>query len=111
MDMFPTVDVEARVSDYWDMVAGFIPVPKRAIVCPQCGWPVPHLSRMIWHHRESSALDRCDVSFKCTRCSMYWTHGIPVSTAAVAAAKEHFGVPEAQWREVRDTLQHIGILG
>lgn len=107
MDMFPDLDVEAAVEATWCMVAGFIPVPRETLRCPQCGHSVPHLSRMVWHHRAPSERDRCDVSFKCTRCSLFWTHGVPVSTAAVAGAKDYFGRPEAHWREVKDTLEYI----
>lgn len=104
---FPTVDVEAAVDAAWELVGGFIPVPREQIVCPQCRHPVVHLSRMVWHHRRPSALDRCDVSFKCTRCSLFWTHGIPVPTTAVVASIGQFGVPEAHWRDVREALDEL----
>lgn len=109
IDIFPTVDVPAKVQEHWVLVAGFIPVPRKTLRCPQCRCDVPHLSHMGWHERKPSPTPgRCDVVFKCTRCSFHWVHGVPVPPGAVEAGRDMFGpLGRAEWREVRDILDYI----
>lgn len=75
---FTTEELRERVSKAWTLDTPH-PLPKNWITCPQCGRTEPHLSRYVYSiNRDSPRGHRCDVVFKCTRCSLQWTHGVPL---------------------------------
>lgn len=104
-ELFQNLDpeqVHERVAAAWTFERGWIPVPRFQVHCPQCRSVLIQLSRVGFGQRKGSATKyRCDVSFKCTSCSMFWTHGIPITKAVYNNAG---GSEVWSWREIRAAL-------
>lgn len=72
------------VRDTWNIDQWFPTLTDsalRPINCPACGaWDGDFAIRSWKYHRHplSSHAPRCDIMFKCHRCSMTWCHGVPV---------------------------------
>lgn len=71
-------NVMRRVNRAWSFRHGFVPIPKFQLACPICKSREIHYSRCSFWEKEESALERVDVGFKCTWCSHFWIHGVPV---------------------------------
>jgi len=97
-----------RVGKYWSL-DGFFPLPKFHVKCPVCGAGDSEIiiREMTFTVRSGSPRPfRCNVSFKCTRCSYSWVHGVVIPKEM---ASKH-GLPHASaksytWREICKKLQ------
>lgn len=122
-DVFPALDageIRERVERAWHLADGFVPLPRWPVRCPaETGstHPVaeadPHaggyrvqLSRLHYGRRKAPATlqGRVDVVFKCTACSLCWTHGVPVPVEVYERATREHG-NTWRWREI---LEHLG---
>ena len=96
-------EIFKRVGKYWSL-DGFFPLPKFHVKCPECGAPDDEIiiREMTFTVRSGSPRPfRCNVSFKCTRCSYSWVHGVVIPKEM---ASKH-GLPYASaksytWREI-----------
>jgi len=96
-------EILRRVSEYWDL-SGKFPLTKSNVECPVCrasGDDV--IIRLIgFTVRNAGGMPyRANVSFKCTRCSAVWVHGVVIPEKM---AKLH-GLPKRpsknyHWREI-----------
>ena len=101
-----------RVEESWDL-SGDFPMPKDIIKCPVCG--SKEIQARFWAFHLSSDPHsrvpyRCDVSFKCTRCSAIWIHGIAIPEEMY---KKHASLEPGKqasklyrWREVKKILEN-----
>lgn len=76
-----STELEARVAEFWEFSTG-LPMATRSLFCGACGHS--ELLYKRWHffrrYKKGTALPaRCDVHFKCTRCSMVQVHGVAMS--------------------------------
>jgi hypothetical protein len=121
-DLFAELDadeVQARIDRAWELVDGWIPLPRWRVRCPgdpgtENGDPAdPHglldyevvLSRVHFNRRKGPTTfgGRADVVLKCSACSLTWTHGIPVDAAVVERATRDHG-HTWRWRELLAAL-------
>lgn len=73
-------DVFEAVREKWDLDTTFFPIPKFVVQCPICRDHHPILRAVSFHIRkESEILYRCDVGWKCVRCSYAWSYGVPIT--------------------------------
>ena len=79
------MDVELldAVRHVWNIDQWFPTLKVRCLItevsCPACKSPNYGIRLWKYHRRPlSSHTPRCDVMFKCYRCSMTWCHGVPV---------------------------------
>lgn len=100
LNLFPSflpTEVAGRVGQSWTIHAGKFPLPTFQPYCPQCESDAVQLSRINFGMRPHSPSPwRADVSFKCTWCSMFWTHGVPISREVYQKA----GGKKYDWRQV-----------
>lgn len=102
-------EIMRRINEHWDFICGF-PIPKFDVKCPICGAHGDDIIIRQYHffRREMGGMKyRCDVWFKCTRCSLTWVHGvvIPESIARMHGLLDGLA-PSYHWREV---LKRISI--
>ena len=73
-------DVHERVAERWSFEYK-LPLPKWAVSCPQCeAHDVVVKQWVCFTNKQAvSASKRIDVQFKCTRCSIVFIFGIPVT--------------------------------
>ena len=111
-NVFPPLSKEEilnRVEEAWDL-SGDFPLPKVPIKCPVCGSGEIQARNWIFHLARDPSISRvpyrCDVSFKCTRCSAVWVHGIAIPEKIY---RKHVKTGEKQrgyyWREVKKILE------
>ena len=114
-DVFPPLSKEEilkRVEETWDL-SGDFPLPKDTIRCPVCGSEEIQVRDWIFHLSADPSVSRvpyrCDVNFKCTRCSAIWTHGIAIPEEMY---KKHASLEPGKhasvrysWREVKKILE------
>lgn len=77
-------EIHARVAESWDLAAP-LPTPGPWLCCPCCS--ATELQARFWrfHLREGGRIPwRCDVSFKCCRCSLVFTFGVALDEATFA---------------------------
>ena len=109
-NLFPALtedEVLERVEESWDL-SGDFPMPKFAVKCPVCG--SEEIQARLWQftHKDSGgAKYRCNVSFKCTRCSAVWMHGVVIPEEMF---RKHVKENENQakmyhWREVKEMVK------
>ena len=114
-DIFPSLSKEQilkRVEEAWDL-SGDFPMPKDIIRCPVCG--SKEIQAQVWAFHRSSTPNisripyRCDIGFKCTRCSAIWTHGVAIPEEMY---KKHASLEPGKrasvrysWREVKKILE------
>ena len=113
-NIFPPLSKEEilkRVEDAWDL-SGDFPMPKDAIRCPVCG--SKEIQARSWSFFPSPDPNsripyRCDISFKCTRCSAVWIHGVAIPKEMY---KKHASLEPGKrasvrysWREVKKILE------
>lgn len=92
----------------WDM-SGPFPLPRWDMRCPQCGGLHSERQiqgrRWVFHNgpgdRRSKNKWRCDVEFKCRRCSYLFSFGVVVPPEMLAHHVERL---EYRWREVHAIL-------
>ena len=123
-------EVVERVKARWDL-SGDFPMPKAPVLCPHCfaekfteliaqGAPLWKASRRareyasdvqgrLWQfvYKDSGgAKYRCNVSFKCTRCSMTWAYGIVIPKEMFDKHRTGNGnqAKMYHWREVRERV-------
>lgn len=100
INIFPSLtpeQIQHNIEQHWDMTRE-LPYPKFDITC-NCGAKASNdeIQARQWsfHHRHgtgSSNPYRCDISFKCTKCSRVWTYGVVV--------------PEEMWRKHANKRYH-----
>lgn len=96
-------DVHEQVNKSWKWVKGFIPVPKFTITCPECSHDKIQLSNISYSKRgDSKHPYRAEPSFKCTKCSFFWTHGIVCSEDVFRKGTGDKKRLTWRWREVRE---------
>lgn len=102
----PTLDW-STVDEMWDFSSGN-PMPRWDVKCHQCESPRVVIRHWFYHLRPAEFLrrpgewvrddtkhkERCDVSMKCTRCSLVFNFG-------VAVRKEHY--PEFPQMKIQKT--------
>lgn len=102
-------EVLNRVSEYWDLSKP-IPIPKFRLRCPICGADdediILRFANIVQREVPSENRYRSNVSFKCTRCSFTWVHGVVIPEEM---ARRH-GIEGAKaksfhWREIREMLE------
>lgn len=113
-------DVHDRVQENWHFVMDTFPVPDFDLRCPVCHTeaehhigptpPVPkgniQLSNISYGVRNDSAHPyRADVSFKCTRCSYFWTHGVVIPADVYRNATGTQDKKTWRWREVKQAIK------
>lgn len=102
--MFPDIDnVLDRVRESWDLDRE-LPVPKFDLQCPICNCGQIQLRQYSFHYRHKTGSRnpyRCDVSFKCTQCSLVWTHGVVVPEAMYKRHENEM----IHWREAKEILR------
>ncbi len=105
---FPSLskkEVMERVNSFWDFSKGF-PFPKTNLSCPVCGHDVLQVRNWGFAFKDSGGCKyRCNVSFKCTRCSFVWVHGvvIPKDVFDKFVPKGQYG-KSYHWREVKEMI-------
>ena len=114
-NVFPSLSKEEilkRAEEAWDL-SGDFPIPKDIIRCPVCGSKEIQARYWLFHpsgNPDSRVKYRCDVSFKCTRCSAVWVHGVAIPEELY---KKHISEPGKQssmrysWREVKKILEQV----
>ena len=113
-NVFPPLSKEKilkRVEKAWDL-SGDFPLPKGIIKCPVCGSEEIQVRYWAFHPSadpNSRVPYRYDVSFKCTRCSAIWTHGIAIPERmykkhASLRPGEHASI-RYPWRKVKKILE------
>ncbi len=94
-------EVRTRVERRWDL-SGPFPAPRWTIECPCCRSTEVRLRQCSFHKREQSpAPHRCDVSFKCTDCSLAFSFGVPIPERMYRGDEKRIWT----WREVRVITQ------
>lgn len=99
-DYFPDVDVEQNVAEVWDFTYT-VPYPKIQFACPVCRHDQILAKDWKYHKRTDTGSAhpyRCDVAFKCTRCSHVWWHGVRVPKEKYLGGKKIF------WRRVKQAI-------
>lgn len=70
-----------------------LPLPRgRWLRCPVCRsrrWQVRYWRTHIRPGDGHRVAHRCDVHFKCTRCSAVWAHGLAVDEATFLRLRSH----------------------
>ena len=115
-NLFPALDKDEtlkRVREAWDL-SGDFPVPKFTVRCPICGSEEVQARYWSFHdankHYHHAVPYRCDISFKCTRCSAIWEHGIPIPEAVYRRhipEPLHYITKTYRWREVKEKLNQV----
>lgn len=102
---YPAEEIEKRVERAWRFIGGWIPCPRFRLVCPVCRSEDVQLSRVGFGLRDNSPTRyRVDVSFKCTVCSAFWTHGVPINKEVYDRAG---GSRVVHWREIKEALDEL----
>ena len=128
---YPPEEVVERVKERWDL-SGDFPLPKAPILCPHCFAEkfseaitegkdlksaveeareyASHVQARCWQfvYKDSGgAKYRCNVCFKCTRCSLAWTYGIVIPKEMFD--KHRTGIDHQakmyHWREVQARIR------
>lgn len=97
----PTVDVGSA----WQVDDVPVPVPRFKPACPVCRGDRVLLRTWHWYERGVTARYRCDVSFKCLKCSAVWTHGLALNRSQRRANGKW-----VEWREGRQLLLDAGVI-
>jgi hypothetical protein len=103
--------IKNSIDAYWDRTTIF-PVPKFKVKCPQCETDLPqNILLKHWSYfqkddvRVAERAHRCDVYFKCMRCSSVFWFGVNVSQETWLAADGQEG-SQALWT-FRDALKYL----
>jgi len=96
-------EIALTVAEHWEFHAGYLPLPKFELHCPQCAGTDIQLSTVVFGKRAGSGSPyRADVAFKCCQCSMYWIHNVPVPADVYARAG---GNVKLRWRQVKKIIE------
>ena len=109
---FDAEAVERFVAAHFYLVSGRFPIPKKRPSCPVCATRIIQLSRISYGVHTRPNLDtayRADVGFKCTNCSAFWTHGVPITHEVYRAgiASNPDRVPVWNYREILAELERV----
>lgn len=100
-------EVLARVERRWD-TSGVLPVPRGDWVhCPMCGSRDMHLRWWRFFERPGGTVrHRCDVSFKCTDCSLVqYPFGVPLPPEAWRRWQQSRLPSRVEWRQGREYIE------
>lgn len=107
-NLFPTFSTQElleRVEEMWDFTYS-LPLPKFDLTCSVCKSNEILLRQWNFHDRTKRTGSkhgfRCDVSFKCTRCSYVWVHGVAVPKDMF---RKHQNNRLVLWRKGKEVLE------
>jgi len=97
-------EIFSRVKEFWDL-SGKFPLPRFELRCPICNASDDDiiLREITFTVRRAGGIPyRANVSFKCTRCSFTWIHGVPITQEMASIHGLDKGYARGyNWREIR----------